>query len=74
MLAQKLNIDSKQLFYHGEQRGIYCGWTGTDANEFLLKHKTNFTQDKLQCVDEIASFWKQRWAKQRSTHLGLNTT
>ncbi|CAF0778326.1 unnamed protein product [Didymodactylos carnosus] len=68
-LAQKLNIDSSQLFYHGEQRGIYCGWTGTNANEFLLKKRMTFTKDKLQSVESISSFWKQRWAEQRSTHL-----
>jgi hypothetical protein len=69
VLAQKLNIDSTQLFYHGNQRGIYCGWTGTNANEFLLKRRTNFTPDKLQSVNEITPFWMQRWARQRSTHL-----
>ncbi|CAF3991126.1 unnamed protein product, partial [Adineta steineri] len=68
-VAQKLNIDSSQLFYHGDQRGIYYGWTGTNANEFLLKTKMNFVQDKLQSVESTASFWKQRWAKQRATHL-----
>jgi len=69
ILGQKLNIDSSQLFYHGKQRGIYCGWTGTNANEFLLKKRTNFTADKLQSVHEITAFWMQRWARQRSSHL-----
>jgi hypothetical protein len=72
ILGQKLSIDSSQLFYHGQQRGIYCGWTGTNANDFLLKKRTNFTNDKLQSANEIAAFWKQRWAKQRSAHLNLN--
>ena len=72
VLGQKLNVDGTQLFYHGNQRGIYCGWTGTNANEFLLKKRTNFTIDKLQTVDEITTFWMQRWARQRSTHLNSN--
>ena len=72
LLGQKLNVDSAQLFYHGKRRGIYCGWTGTDANEFLLKKRTNFTSDKLQPADEISAFWKHRWARQRSTHLNTN--
>ena len=72
LVGQNLNIQNSQLFYHGQQRGIYCGWTGTDANEYLLKRRTNFTKDKLQSVNDIAAFWKQRWAKQRSVHLNLN--
>jgi hypothetical protein len=72
LLVQKLNIDGSQLFYHGQQRGIYCGWTGTNANEFILKNITNFTKDKLESVDQCAAFWKQRWAQQRSTHLNRN--
>ena len=72
ILGQKLNIDGTQLFYHGEQRGIYCGWTGTQANEFLLKRRMTFTPDKLQSVQDIGTFWKQRWARQRSIHLNLN--
>ncbi len=36
VLGQKLNIGTiSQLFYHGNQRGIYCGWTGTNTNEYL---------------------------------------
>jgi hypothetical protein len=72
LLVQKLNIDGTQLFYHGKQRGIYCGWTGTNANEFLLKNVPSFTKDKLESSDQSATFWKQRWAKQRSTHLNKN--
>ncbi|UJR08360.1 hypothetical protein I4U23_012631 [Adineta vaga] len=69
ILVEKLKIDSTEVFFHGNQRGIYCGWTGTNANEFLLKRMMNFTQDKLQSVDQCGQFWKERWAKQRSTHL-----
>ena len=72
VLGQKLSINSDKIFYHGERRGIYCGWTGTNANEFVMKKRTNLTRDKLQTVDEVAAFWKQRWAKQRSTHLNMN--
>lgn len=72
ILAKKLNIDSSTLFYHGNERGIYAGWTGTDGKEFLLKKRQNFTRDKLQSANEITQFWMQRWARQRSTHLNLN--
>ena len=68
-LMRKLNIDASQLFYHGDQRGIYCGWTGTEAKSFLLKRRGQFDQNQLQSVDDIALFWKQRWARQRAAHL-----
>ena len=69
ILAQKLNIDQERLFYHGNQRGIYSGWTGTNAREFLLKQRMTFTADRLQTVKEITTFWMQRWARQRFMHL-----
>ncbi|CAF1197455.1 unnamed protein product [Rotaria magnacalcarata] len=73
-LTTQLNIDSHQVFNHGNQRGIYCGWTGTNAKEFLLRQRADFKKDKLQPVDEIATFWKVRWAKQRSAHLNRDRT
>ncbi|CAF1000737.1 unnamed protein product [Rotaria sordida] len=73
-LVQQLHIDSNQLFFHGDQRGIYCGWTGSNAKEFLLKKNTNFDRDKLQSVETITQFWKERWAKQRSAHLKKQNT
>ncbi|CAF4299794.1 unnamed protein product, partial [Rotaria magnacalcarata] len=73
-LTTQLNIDSHQVFNHGNQRGIYCGWTGTNAKEFLLRQRADFNKDKLQPVDEIATFWKVRWAKQRSAHLNRDRT
>ncbi|CAF1057875.1 unnamed protein product [Adineta ricciae] len=69
ILVQKLDIDSNDVFYHGNQRGIYCGWTGANGSDFLMKRVTRLNQDKLQPVEECSRFWKDRWAKQRSTHL-----
>lgn len=69
IIAEKLNINQEQLFFHGNQRGIYCGWTGTDAREYLLKKRMNFTTNQLQSAREITAFWMQRWARQRFLHL-----
>lgn len=68
-IAQKLNIDTNRLFFHGQQRGIYAGLTGTNSKEFLVKKSLNLEQNKIEPVEAITYFWKERWAKQRSTHL-----
>lgn len=68
-LTQQLHIDSHKLFYHGDQRGIYCGWTGDNGKDFLLKRTSCCNRDKIQSVETITEFWKERWAKQRSAHL-----
>ena len=72
--AEKLNVNSEKLFYHGQQRGIYIGITSSQSKEFLLSNnnKNNvfvFEQDKLQYLKEINYFWKKRWAMQRFLHL-----
>lgn len=69
VVCQKLNIDSQLIFFHGQQRGIYCGWTGARAHDFMLKKHGIFEQDALQNIDDIYQFWKNRWAKQRYIHL-----
>lgn len=72
-LAAQLKVNSEELFNHGNPRGIYCGWTGTKAKEFLLKKSVEFEKDLLQSADDLATFWKGRWAKQRSAHLNRVT-
>jgi hypothetical protein len=67
--AEKLQIDTEKLFFHGQQRGIYVGFTSSNSREFLLKtRQENLAMDKLKSLDEISNFWKIRWAKQRFEH------
>jgi hypothetical protein len=72
--AEKLNVNSEKLFYHGQQRGIYIGITSSQSKEFLLSNNNKknvfvFEQDKLQYLKEINYFWMKRWAMQRFLHL-----
>ena len=49
-------------------RSVYVGFTGKDAQAFLIGTKDDFTPE-LQTVDEIVAWWKDRWARQRYNHL-----
>jgi len=55
--------------HHGRQKGIYAGVTGTNSREYLLKKASTHNPDLLKSCDEIAEFWKARWAAQRYGHL-----
>lgn len=69
LTLQRLGCD-ESLLQHGQQRGIYVGFTGQGANEFLNDPKSScFEQNMLCSANEIVTFWLGRWARQRATHL-----
>lgn len=67
-ILRKLNISSN-LVYHSIERGIYFGYTGTNANKFLVGINNNFKQDYLNSLTNIYDYWKNRWANQRFNNL-----
>lgn len=67
--AEKIHMDTSSLFFHGQQRGIYIGLTDSNSKEFLSKKSESLNQDKLDSAQNIASFWRTRWAKQRFSHV-----
>lgn len=68
---QKLGLD-KEYLNHGQQRGIYVGFTGSEAKQFLLKDITEFDSNLLKNIDDICEFWKKRWAAQRHQNISKN--
>lgn len=72
--CDKLKLDTEKIFFHGQKRGIYAGWTSDKGKEFLLKQSNeDLVQNKLKSVNDVVIFWKNRWAKQRSNHLKVKT-
>lgn len=68
LAAERLGLDEGVL-EHGQRRGIYVGWTGSNAKAFLLQGSKVFEQDALADASGLGSFWCARWARQRSQHL-----
>lgn len=62
-------VSYNQLSCHGKQRGIYMGYTGPRASEFLTSNRISTFENTLQSVNDITSEWKRRWAHQRFNHL-----
>ena len=56
-------------------KGIYFGYTSPDSKEYLLSDGGNNVPNpitKAKTCIEIFDWWKNRWAKQRFTHLENN--
>lgn len=73
ILCKELNIDVHDL-YNDEKRGVYFGYTNKNSKD-LLCNKLNDIQNfvpEMKTFEEIVIEWKERWAKQRLTHL-INT-
>lgn len=66
-VCQYLEI-SDEAIAHNHPRGVYLGFTGTDGKEFLQGKRDTFAP-RLQSTDEIVTWWKNRWAKQRYNEL-----
>lgn len=63
-----LGLDLRNLIQNGKPRGVYVGYTGTDAAKFLKSETTTF-ESKLASFDANFKWWKTRWAAQRIAHL-----
>ena len=63
IIVKFFNISANML-NHGCQRGVYCGFTGDDAQDFLQGKKDTFTR-KQWSVAEITEWWKTNWARKR---------
>ena len=53
----------------GEKKGCYIGFTGLNSIDFLTCKTNKFIPKKLNSVNEIYNFWKDRWAVNRFKHL-----
>jgi hypothetical protein len=63
------HLDINNLAYHGNQRGVYFGYTGNNGKEFLCNKSNKFKPNLTKSVDDIGKFWKDRWAFRRYEHL-----
>lgn len=64
------------ILHHGQQRGVYVGFTGKNSKEFLCQQTKEFSYDDaiVRPVDAIVEWWRQRWALQRYRHLVATNT
>jgi hypothetical protein len=60
------------ILTHGQQRGVYFGYTGENAKKFLNDEIDDFEYDNVKPASEIISFWKNKWATKRYIHLQQN--
>ena len=70
VLIQNLGIKT-DITHHGIERGVYFGYTCNNGNEYLTS-KVDKCKRNCESVDEICTYWKDRWAKQRYVHLIKN--
>lgn len=82
-VLQILDIPRKPIFFHGQSKGIYFGFTFNNSkillnNELLpsewndiklAEHGINY--NNLKSAQEIFTFWKERYAIKRYNHLCL---
>lgn len=68
MLACIFDLPRNQMQMHGIKRGVYLGYTGDNASEFLSESNVILEQN-LSSAADITSKWKKRWAIQRFNHL-----
>jgi len=67
-----LNIPTSLIKENGTKRSIYVGFTSPNAREFLRSGDGTYTlpnDTTIPTVTSIVEWWKQRWAKQRYSHL-----
>ena len=57
------------LIKHNIERGIYFGYTGKNAKEFLCGKTDVFQPDCIVSIKHIFKYWKQRWAVNRFENL-----
>lgn len=67
-VLRMLGLDDNYL-KHDDYRGIYFGYTGSKAKQFLCGETDAFEYDKIKPCKEIVNWWVDRWAKQRFIHL-----
>lgn len=67
-IFNKLNLHCG-LLNHNIERGIYFGYVGTGAKEFLCGKQNSFKKENIKPLKEIFSFWKERWAIHRFENL-----
>jgi hypothetical protein len=65
-----LNIDSKILTTHGQERGIYWCDRGINTHEFLRGETNTFKEYNIN-TGEINTYWKETWAYRRLNNLNL---
>ena len=67
-VLQYLDIDPDLVLKHGQQRGVYIGFTSKDSIKFLRGEVESF-DPKLEDANRIIDWWKKRWASPRFQHL-----
>jgi hypothetical protein len=60
---------NRNITKHGINRGIYFGYLGNNAKDFIQNKTKEFIPDFCKSVDDISHYWKERWAKKRFKHL-----
>ena len=65
-----LEMDPKEVLKHGFKRGIYFGYTSDQSKDFFCGKTNTFELGSvIRPFNEIVSWWKERWAKNRLSHL-----
>ena len=66
-----LGLPSRKLRIHGIRRQIYVAPMATNAAEFLRGEQLKL-QFSARPVDELAAYWRQRWAVPRAHRIGFS--
>jgi len=80
LVLSELGIDKNSVFQHGNQRGIYFGYTHPNSKNLLnTVDETSWSLDKLsekgvdfnnmRSAQEIFNWWYQKYAIKRYNHL-----
>lgn len=66
------HLGIRDITFHGNQRGVYFGYLGSNGKDFLTSKTDEFIPDMIKTVDEIYNDWKNRWAVNRFENLISN--
>lgn len=68
-----LNIEQSNILFHGQQRGIYIGFTSNESKKFLNGDVDKFNyNEKIRPFKVIVEWWKNRWSQKRIENLFKN--
>jgi len=60
---------TQKILSHGKERGVYIGTTSKEDSIPFLNNKVATFKYECKSIDEIAKWWKERWALPRYLHL-----
>jgi hypothetical protein len=61
-----MELNEKDILFHGKKRGIYFGYTSNNSKDFFNGIVNKFElNDSVKPFNEIFTFWKNRWAIKR---------